>query len=86
MLRAGLHNPQGRTLALLWLAASASGDMLALLPLDLAGHASRRSCAATCCAPELTISDESAQLAHLRPAARALRQRRPRADYVAAYA
>ncbi len=35
ILRAGLHSAQGRTLALLWLAASASGDILALLPLEL---------------------------------------------------
>lgn len=35
ILRAGLHNPQGRTLALLWL-ASDGDDVLALLPRDLA--------------------------------------------------
>jgi folate-binding protein YgfZ len=36
ILRAGLHNPQGRTLALLWLAARAGDDILALLPRELA--------------------------------------------------
>jgi folate-binding protein YgfZ len=35
LLRAGLHNPQGRTLALLALAAEEQGDILALLPLEL---------------------------------------------------
>jgi hypothetical protein len=35
LLRAGLHNPQGRTLALLALAAAEQGDILALLPLEL---------------------------------------------------
>jgi folate-binding protein YgfZ len=35
LLRAGLHNPQGRTLALLGLAAEEQGDVLALLPLEL---------------------------------------------------
>ncbi len=53
ILRAGLHNPQGRTIALLWLAAARSGtahtgaragadadagdEILALLPRELAG-------------------------------------------------
>jgi tRNA-modifying protein YgfZ len=36
MLRAGLHNPQGRTLALLWLAAREGNELLALLPRELA--------------------------------------------------
>jgi folate-binding protein YgfZ len=35
LLRAGLHNPQGRTLALLALAAEEQGEILALLPLEL---------------------------------------------------
>jgi folate-binding protein YgfZ len=35
LLRAGLHNPQGRTLALLALVAVEQGDILALLPLEL---------------------------------------------------
>ncbi|HEY3729798.1 MAG TPA: hypothetical protein VGL28_00910 [Steroidobacteraceae bacterium] len=35
LLRAGLHNPQGRTLALLWLTASEQHDVLALLPREL---------------------------------------------------
>lgn len=34
-LRAGLHNPQGRTLALLLLLATDDGDLLAILPQDL---------------------------------------------------
>jgi folate-binding protein YgfZ len=35
LLRAGVHNPQGRTLALLGLIAADGGDILALLPLEL---------------------------------------------------
>jgi folate-binding protein YgfZ len=35
LLRAGLHNPQGRTLALLAMTAVAPDDLLALLPGDL---------------------------------------------------
>jgi tRNA-modifying protein YgfZ len=35
LLRAGMHNPQGRTLALLWLIATEGGDILALLPREL---------------------------------------------------
>jgi len=35
MLRAGLHNAQGRTLALLWLIARSQDDILALLPREL---------------------------------------------------
>src|SRR5580700_4950692 len=35
VLRAGLHNPQGRTLALLALLATDEGDVLAVLPRDL---------------------------------------------------
>ena len=36
ILRAGLHNPQGRTVALLWLAAREGNELLALLPRELA--------------------------------------------------
>jgi folate-binding protein YgfZ len=36
ILRAGLHNPQGRTVALLWLAARAENEILAVLPRELA--------------------------------------------------
>jgi tRNA-modifying protein YgfZ len=36
ILRAGLHNPQGRTVALLWLAARAENEILAMLPRPLA--------------------------------------------------
>jgi folate-binding protein YgfZ len=35
ILRAGLHNPQGRTVALLWLAARAENEILAMLPRQL---------------------------------------------------
>jgi folate-binding protein YgfZ len=35
ILRAGLHNPQGRTVALLWLAARAENEILAVLPREL---------------------------------------------------
>jgi hypothetical protein len=37
ILRGGLHNPQGRTVALLWLAKGPEGDIWALLPHELAG-------------------------------------------------
>jgi folate-binding protein YgfZ len=60
IMRAGLHSAQGRTLALLWLAASAGGDVLALLPLELvatvAAQLRRYQLRA-----KLTISDESGQ-------------------------
>jgi folate-binding protein YgfZ len=35
ILRAGLHTPQGRTVALLWLAARAENEILAMLPREL---------------------------------------------------
>ena len=35
LLRAGLHTPQGRTLALLWLAATPADEVLAMLPREL---------------------------------------------------
>jgi folate-binding protein YgfZ len=35
VLRAGLHNPQGRTVALLWLAARGENEILAMLPREL---------------------------------------------------
>jgi folate-binding protein YgfZ len=61
ILLAGLHTAHGRTVALLWLAAGADGDILALLPLELAAtvaaHLRRYLLRA-----KLTISDESAQL------------------------
>jgi tRNA-modifying protein YgfZ len=60
ILRAGLHNPQGRAIALLWLAASAPDDILALLPLELvapvAAHLRRYLLRA-----RLAISDASAE-------------------------
>jgi folate-binding protein YgfZ len=59
--RAGLHNPQGRTLALLGLVAAGNGDLLALLPLELvstvATHLRRYLLRA-----KVLISDASAQL------------------------
>jgi folate-binding protein YgfZ len=59
LLRAGLHNPQGRTLALLWLLAEPAGEILALLPLELlsmvAAHLRRYVLRA-----KVTISDASA--------------------------
>jgi tRNA-modifying protein YgfZ len=42
LLRAGLHNPQGRTLALLALMAMEQGDILALLPLELVSTVAER--------------------------------------------
>jgi tRNA-modifying protein YgfZ len=59
LLRAGLHNPQGRTLALLWLLTADLGDILAVLPLELlstvATHLRRYLLRA-----KVTISDDSA--------------------------
>jgi folate-binding protein YgfZ len=60
LLRAGLHNPQGRTLALLWLIAADGGDILAVLPqqlLAMIGAQLRRYVLRA----RLTISDASAQ-------------------------
>jgi len=60
ILRAGLHNAQGRTIALLWLEAQSPDDVLALLPLELvapvAAHLRRYLLRA-----KLTISDRSAE-------------------------
>jgi tRNA-modifying protein YgfZ len=59
LLRAGVHNPQGRTLALLGLVGAEQGDILALLPLELvasvATHLRRYLLRA-----KVTISDDSA--------------------------
>lgn len=60
LLRAGLHNPQGRTLALLWLVAAAPGDILAILPRELLpgiGTQLQRYVLRA----KVTISDDSAQ-------------------------
>ncbi len=58
ILRAGVHNPQGRTIALLWLAEQSPEDVLAMLPLELvapvAAHLRRYLLRA-----KLTISDVS---------------------------
>jgi folate-binding protein YgfZ len=60
LLRAGVHNPQGRTLALLGLIGADQGDILALLPRELlpavATHLRRYLLRA-----KVTISDDSAQ-------------------------
>ena len=60
LLRAGVHNPQGRTLALLGLVRADQGDILALLPRELlpavATHLRRYLLRA-----KVTISDDSAQ-------------------------
>jgi folate-binding protein YgfZ len=61
LLRAGVHNPQGRTMALLALAASADGDVLALMPRDLIGSIStllKRYVLRS----KVTITDETAHL------------------------
>lgn len=60
ILRAGLHNAQGRTLALLWLAARAGDDVLALLPLELVATVATQLRRYLLRA-KLTLSDESAQ-------------------------
>jgi folate-binding protein YgfZ len=61
LLRAGLHNPQGRTLALLWLLAADQGEVLAVVPLELlstvATHLRRYVLRA-----KVTISDATSQL------------------------
>jgi tRNA-modifying protein YgfZ len=60
LLRAGVHNPQGRTLALLQLVRADQGDILALLPRELlpamATHLRRYLLRA-----KVTISDDSTQ-------------------------
>ena len=60
LLRAGVHNPQGRTLALLGLVRADQGDILALLPRELlpavAAHLRRYVLRA-----KVTINDDSAQ-------------------------
>jgi hypothetical protein len=60
ILRAGFHNPQGRTLALLWLAAAGNDEVLALLPRELvplvASQLKRYVLRA-----KVTVSDQSAQ-------------------------
>jgi tRNA-modifying protein YgfZ len=60
IVRAGLHNAQGRTLALLWLAARASDDILALLPRELAEPVATQLRRYLLRA-KLTVSDESAE-------------------------
>jgi folate-binding protein YgfZ len=60
LLRAGLHNPQGRTLALLWLAGRAGDDVLALLPRELASGIAAQLRRYLLRA-RLTLSDVSAQ-------------------------
>jgi len=60
VMRAGLHNAQGRTLALLWLLAPAGDDILALLPLELVEPVATQLRRYLLRA-KLTLSDESAQ-------------------------
>jgi folate-binding protein YgfZ len=60
LLRAGLHNPQGRTLALLGLIAAGQDDILAVLPLELVSIVSahlRRYVLRS----KVSISDDSAR-------------------------
>jgi folate-binding protein YgfZ len=62
ILRAGLHNPQGRTVALLWLAAQGEHEILAILPRELVEPVAsqlRRYLLRT----KALISDESASTA-----------------------
>jgi folate-binding protein YgfZ len=60
IVRAGLHSPQGRVLALLWLAGLSSSEVLALLPRelvpDMAAHLRRYLLRS-----KLTLSDASSQ-------------------------
>ena len=58
--RAGLHNPQGRTLALLWLVRTAPHDISAILPLELL-PAIAASLRRYVLRAKLSISDETAQ-------------------------
>jgi tRNA-modifying protein YgfZ len=60
LLRAGMHNPQGRTLALLWLIAPEHGDILAVLPLELLSTVAAQLRRYVLRA-RLTINDDSAQ-------------------------
>ncbi len=59
LMRAGLHNPHGRTLALFWLAAAGSDEVLAMAPLELlpAMHTLLRRMLLR---SRLTIGDDSA--------------------------
>jgi folate-binding protein YgfZ len=60
LLRAGLHNPQGRTLAVLGLIGAGQDDILAVLPLELMSTVSahlRRYVLRS----KVTISDDSAR-------------------------
>jgi tRNA-modifying protein YgfZ len=60
ILRAGLHNPQGRTTALLWLGAGATDEILGILPRELAGAVAAQLKRYLLRA-KLTITDESAR-------------------------
>jgi len=60
LLRAGMHNPQGRTLALLWLVAADHGDILAVLPFELLSTVTTQLRRYVLRA-KVTISDDSAQ-------------------------
>jgi folate-binding protein YgfZ len=60
LLRAGMHNPQGRTLALLWLIPGDGDDILAVLPLELLSTVAAQLRRYVLRA-RVTISDVSAQ-------------------------
>jgi len=61
ILRAGLHNPQGRTVALLWLAAGAENEILAMLPRELVEPVASQL-RKYLLRSKLVISDESAAM------------------------
>ena len=54
---AGLHNPQGRVIAMLALLRTAPDEVLAVLPRELMRHRSNNDCANTCCARRCAIED-----------------------------
>jgi hypothetical protein len=58
MLRAGLHNPQGRTLAVLGLFAAGPDEVLAVLPRELVGI-TRATLQRYVLRSKVTLSDES---------------------------
>ena len=60
LLRAGMHNPHGRTLALLWLIAADHGDILTVLPIELLSTVTAQLRRYVLRA-KVTISDDSAR-------------------------
>ena len=71
MLRAGLHNPQGRTLALLWLASRSRAATSWRCCRASCRRGRRRSCGATCCAPDSRSPTRARSITVLRPLAAA---------------